>query len=40
MATLDAASRQWATRPDDERFLSLDDLAATGQDIISGNLYG
>jgi hypothetical protein len=26
--TLDAASRQWATRPDDERFLTLDELAA------------
>lgn len=24
-----AASREWATRPDDERFLSLDDLAAS-----------
>ena len=27
--TLDAPSRQWATRPDDERFLTLDDLAAS-----------
>ena len=29
MTTLDAASRQWARRPDDERFLTLDDLAAS-----------
>jgi hypothetical protein len=29
MTTLDAASSQWATRPDDERFLTLDDLAAS-----------
>ena len=29
MTTIDAASRQWASRPDDERFLTLDDLAAS-----------
>ena len=28
-ATLDAASRQWASRPDDQRFLTLEDLAAS-----------
>lgn len=27
--TLDAASRQWASRPQDQRFLSLDDLATS-----------
>src|SRR4051812_16566283 len=29
MTTLDAASQQWASRPDDKRFLTLDDLATT-----------
>lgn len=29
LINLDAASRQWASRPDDQRFLSLDDLAAS-----------
>jgi hypothetical protein len=28
-ATLNAASRQWASRPDDQRFLTLEDLVAS-----------
>jgi hypothetical protein len=28
-AALDAASRQWASRPDDQRFLTPDDLAVS-----------
>jgi hypothetical protein len=29
MTNLDVASRQWATRPDQHHFLTVDDLAAS-----------